>query len=268
MNRRYYLIVPMFLLITDLFILGGLTSIFTSGGLMLSAHAEDAKQIKVALYDASGTSGKGVSCVCTELGKYPGITVTKVKPDQIRADTLTNFDVVVFTGGSAGAQAKALGSIGRDKVKQFVERGGGYMGICAGAYLAMNGFDWGIPVLDADLVSEKWERGEGNVKIELTAKGHEILHDTNQLFEVHYENGPLLKPAKSGKLPDFETLAVFRTELAGHGSPVGAMVNTPAIVSGTCGKGRVIVISPHPEQSKGLEHFISDSIRWMATRPQ
>lgn len=221
------------------------------------------KSIKVALYDDRGSSGKGVPCVCTELGECAGVQVTKVSAAQIRGGVLKDFDVVVFTGGGASTQAKTLGDEGRANVRQFVENGGGYMGICAGAYLACNGFDWAVGVLDAQIVSPKWQRGMGTVEIELNPDGQKLLKQTGKNFEVKYENGPIITHGK-GSLPEFKTLAVYRTEKAENGSPVGAMVNSPAIVTSTCGKGRVIVISPHPEQSSGAESMIPAAIKWLA----
>lgn len=41
-------------------------------------------------------------------------------------------------------------------------------------------------------------------------------------------------------------------------------VGTPAIACGTCGEGRVIVFSPHPEQTKGLEWLVERAVRWTA----
>jgi hypothetical protein len=40
------------------------------------------------------------------------------------------------------------------------------------------------------------------------------------------------------------------------------MVNTPAIVSASFGRGRVVSISPHPEATNGLKSMIGTSIRW------
>jgi hypothetical protein len=42
------------------------------------------------------------------------------------------------------------------------------------------------------------------------------------------------------------------------------MINTPAIVSGSFGKGRVISVSPHPEATESLHSIIENSIRWVA----
>jgi glutamine amidotransferase-like uncharacterized protein len=230
------------------------------GAFVAAAHA---RPIRVALYQDSGAAGKGIPCVCTELGKSTDMTVQKVSGEQIRTGILKDFDIVVFTGGSASLQATTLGKEGRENVKQFVENGGGYMGICAGAYLACNGFDWAVGVLDAKTVSPKWQRGEGIVRVELTADGQKLLGQTNNTFELKYENGPIITHG-NGLLPEFKTLAVYRTEIAEHGSPVGAMVNSPAIVTSSCGKGRVVVISPHPEQSKGAESMIPAAIKWLA----
>lgn len=238
-----------------------LIALFCSTGLVAAA----AQPIRVALYQDTGASGKGVPCVCTELGKFEDMYVTKVSGEQIRNGILDKFDIVVFTGGSASAQAKTLGDQGRANVKNFVEKGGGYMGICAGAYLACNGFDWAVGVLDARTVSSKWQRGEGTVQIELTPEGQKLLGQTGKTFELKYENGPIITHNK-GALPAFKTLAVYRTEKAENGSPVGVMVNSPAIVTSTCGKGRVVVISPHPEQSEATESMIPAAIKWLSNK--
>lgn len=220
--------------------------------------------VRVALYDAEGSTGKGVPRVKELLGQEKDVELVIFKPEDIRAGKLAGFQVVMFTGGSGSKQAEAIGEEGRAKVKEFVEAGGGYIGICAGAYLACSGFSWGVKVLDAKTPSPKWRRGEGTVKLELTGRGREIFGTPVGQFNVRYVNGPLLVPAKVELLPDFEPLAFFRTELAKNDTPAGLMVNSPAIVSGTCGKGRVLVSSPHPEQTEGLEHFVPKAVRWVA----
>lgn len=224
--------------------------------------------IRVALYDAAGSTGKGVPRVTEILGKDKDVEVVAVKPEDIRAGKLAGFHVVMFTGGSGSKQAKAIGEEGRARVKEFVEAGGGYIGICAGAYLACSGFSWGVKVLDAKTASPKWRRGEGNVKLELTERGRAIFGAPAGQFDVRYVNGPILVPAGVELLPDFEPLAHFRTELAKNDTPVGVMVNSPAIVAGNCGKGRVLVSSPHPEQTPGLEHLVAKAVRWAAGKPE
>ena len=42
------------------------------------------------------------------------------------------------------------------------------------------------------------------------------------------------------------------------------MVNTPAIITGAFGKGRVLSISPHPESSKALRSMVARGIQWVS----
>jgi len=224
----------------------------------------DPKNIRVALFNDYGSFGKGIPR-CTELlGKAPGVTVTLVKPTLIREGGLKDFDVVIFTGGSGGKQAGTLGLIGREQVRRFIEAGGGYLGICAGNYLACDGFSWGLHILDAKTKSSKWARGEGDLKIEFTQKGREILGMPEGILDIRYANGPVFNPAEDSAIGDFETLAYFRSEFAKNGAPVGAQVNSPAMVIGSYGKGRVLCSSPHPEQQPGMEPFVERAVRWIA----
>jgi predicted deacylase len=221
---------------------------------------------RVAVYDAEGTGGVGAQRVTGQLGKQPDTIVARVCGADIRHGALDQFNVVVVPGGSGSRQAAGIGEDGRARIRKFVEDGGGYIGICAGAYLATSGFTWGLKILDAKTASPKWMRGTGMVKLELTGSGREVLVDRAGQFDCKYANGPILVPAQIESLPDYEPLAFFRTELAKNGTPVGLMVNSPAIVAGRCRKGRVIAISPHPEQTPGLEDFIPRAVAWVVNR--
>jgi predicted deacylase/putative intracellular protease/amidase len=219
---------------------------------------------RVALYDAGGSSGAGVPRVSEQLSRETNVTLALVGPEDIRGGVLGQFDVVMFTGGSGSQQAAALEESGRAQVKQFVENGGGFIGICAGAYLPCAGFSWGVKILDAKTKSPKWQRGNGTVKIELTDEGRAIFGDLKGTFDCRYAQGPILMPAQAAAVPDYETLAFFRTELAENDTPKGIMIDSPAIVAGRFGKGRVLAISPHPEQTAGLEQFVPRAVTWVA----
>jgi len=84
--------------------------------------------------------------------------------------------------------------------------------------------------------------------------------------EIHYANNPIIKPAERADLPAYESLAYFRSEVAEHDSPKGAMINSPAWARSTCGKGRVLISSPHPEQTGGMESWIEHAVRWVTGR--
>ena len=224
----------------------------------------DSKNIRVALFEDEGAFGLGIPRITEQLGKIRDIKVTKVSGKEIAAGTLKDFDVVIFSGGSGSKESAAIGDAGREEVRRFVREGGGYVGICAGAYLACTGFSWGVGVLNAKTVSSKWLRGKGDVDIEVTPLGKETTGLPVRKHVIRYANGPIIKPDTRDGIAPFETLAFFRTELAEHDSPKGVMIDSPAIVRGAFGKGRVISSSPHPEQTGGMEGFTEHAVRWVA----
>ena len=225
-----------------------------------------ATPVKIALYRGPGTGGKGPPNLLRLLNNETQSTITEVSPQEIQAGALTNFHVVIFAGGGASVQANALGDTGREAVRQFVGHGGGYIGICAGAYLATSGFSWSLHLINARTVSPKWQRGVGAVQMELTGPGRKILGNRTGELVVHYANGPIVKPLDEVSLPPYETLACFRTELAKNGTPVGVMVNSPALFSASYHQGRVLCISPHPEQTDGLEEMVTRAVHWVAPK--
>jgi putative intracellular protease/amidase len=227
--------------------------------LILGLGAAEVPVIKVAVYEDKGATGKGIPCVTEIMSRTHDIKLTRLKGADIAAGGLRGYDLVMFTGGSGSAEAAGLGEKGREEVRDFVRNGGGYVGICAGAYLACSGFEWGVGILNAKTVSSKWRRGQGEVKIEGEAFGQKLTERG-----VRYANGPIIKADVRKDLPAFETLVSFRTELAENDTPVGVMVNAPAMVRSSCGLGRVFTSSPHPEQTAGLEDLVVQAVRWTA----
>lgn len=57
-------------------------------------------------------------------------------------------------------------------------------------------------------------------------------------------------------------LAWFRSGVGVNGADPNTMVGTPACIRAAFGRGRVVILSPHPEKTKGAETFIAAAIRW------
>lgn len=220
--------------------------------------------LRVALYDDYGSFGKGVPRCRELLSHRADLKIESLSAEAVAQGRLREFHLVIFTGGSGGKQASTLGLAGRLEVRDFVQQGGGYLGICAGNYLACSGFSWGLGILDAKTKSSRWARGVGDLQIEAVGAGRSVLGLPAGLTQIRYANGPVFAPAGEPNVPDFETLALFRTEFAGNGSPPGAQIHSPAIVCGRFGQGRVLCSSPHPEQQAGMEGFVERAVRWLA----
>ena len=225
-------------------------------------------EMRVALYDGAGAGGRGIPALDKLLRDDPAVRLERVGPAEILAGALAQFDVLICPGGSASGQAKAITRPGREAVRRFVGNGGGYLGICAGAYLAASNYSWSLAILDADVIDRAhWKRGTGVVPVEQTAEGHRVLGRRPDPFEVRYANGPLFAAAERPDVPDYRVLARFRGEIAKNGAPRGVMVGTPALLAGRWGKGRVLVSSPHPESTQGLSpELIRRAILWTAGR--
>ncbi|RYX81940.1 biofilm PGA synthesis protein PgaB [bacterium] len=223
------------------------------------------RPLKVALYEGPGSGDSGVEAVSSRVAMIPGSVVTRLKPEEIGTTDLTPFDFVVFSGGSGSAQAKAIGDKGLQNVRTYVKNGGGYLGICAGAYLACSNYPWSLGILNAKTV-QPWLRGSAALQLELTEEGRTTFGDVKKPFFVRYHNGPVIQPDNKPDLPPYKVEAWFRTEAVREGNKQGLMVDTPAVVSGIYGKGRVLTISPHPEDSRGLENFVPHAMVWLSDK--
>src|ERR1043165_7694978 len=149
------------------------------------------QEIRVAIYNDVGVS-KGLDNLLQVLAKHPDLRVKQVKADDIRAGSLRDVDVLVHPGGTCGGQGKALGEEGREAVRTFVKNGGGYVGICAGAYLATNDYSWSLHILNAKVIDKAhWARGFGDVDIVLTKKGRDLLAVNDEKVTIYYHQGPL-----------------------------------------------------------------------------
>ena len=105
-------------------------------------------------------------------------------------------------------------------------------------------------------------RGKGDVKIEVTPAGEQATGTPAKETAIRYANGPIIQPAGRAEVPDYEPLAIFRSEIAENDTPKGVMIDSPAWARGTFGKGRVLISSPHPEQTDGMERWIANAVRW------
>ncbi|MET0262061.1 MAG: BPL-N domain-containing protein [Rariglobus sp.] len=231
---------------------------------IVAAPPAVSRTLSIAIYEGPGSGKGGVDNVSERASQIPGAKITRLTPEQVGTVDLSQFDIVAFSGGSGSGQARAIGEAGRANVKKFVENGGGYLGICAGAYLATSGYDWSLGILNAKTVSPKWQRGRTFVDLEVSKDGEAIIGATPEpTFKCRYNNGPIIASMGRTDIPAYTTVAWFRSEISENGSPEGVMINSPAAAYATYGKGRVFVISPHPENTPGLEHFVPRALLWL-----
>jgi hypothetical protein len=145
------------------------------------------------------------------------------------------------------------------------------MGVCAGAYLASSQrkHDLGLmPLTTVD--SAHWFRVDDGklVDVELTAAGMEIFGISRPNIRLVYENGPIFAPlaqdqGQVGLQGSCIPLAFFRSEVVAPGGERGVMIGAPAIVMSQYGRGFVIALSPHPEETPGFKQAELRALHWL-----
>ncbi len=147
---------------------------------------------------------------------------------------LDRFCVLIIPGGHTFKLLDNLGEASRQCIRSFVENGGGYIGICMGAYVAS---EIGLVKSLAIRVS-----GEYDVELNVVRPDHPVMKGYTGKVGMSYQNGPEMIPAERD-IP----LAVFPNHRA-------------AIVAGSLGEGRVVLFSPHPERSASNWAMIENAL--------
>ena len=131
------------------------------------------KPIRVAIFDGDGVGPSAIPLIAAiEKAKEHPFQISRITAAEIQSGKLAEVDVLVHPGGSGGGQGKALGEKGRKAVRDFVRQGGGYLGVCGGAYLATNDYEWSLNLIDAKVVDKRhWARGTGDVQLQLSKEG-------------------------------------------------------------------------------------------------
>ncbi len=231
------------------------------------ALPESQARARVALYDGPGLLGPSADDLVRALSFCDDVAVSRVSPAEIRSGSLGTVDLLVMPGGIAYDQSVALGSGGREAVREFVAEGGGYLGVCAGGYLAATGEPWKLGLIDARTVDGTgWRRGEGWVTVRLTLRGQGLLGMRRGLEGMYFQNGPLFAPADDPAIPDFRTVATFERDPEGTGLPCRSLEDQPAGIAGRYGLGRVFCFSPHPESGSYPRRVLFHAVRAAARR--
>ncbi len=219
----------------------------------------------VALYDAEGIGGTGPRnlerIVSSQL---PGAAVYRVCGEDIREGALAPAATAIFPGGSGGGIGRALEENGRKIVRDYVMGGGGYFGVCAGAYFAASGHGDYLHAIELKH-SQPWRRGRDVIDIELTPEGQKLFGTDKTVLTTRYANGPvfLAKDQEGSGDEQFQVLATFKTPSTDRGGAVREeMVGQAAIGARKFGDGRMLIVSPHPESHE--EHFdiVGRGIGW------
>ena len=153
-------------------------------------------------------------------------TVTSNELDAMSLDELADHGAIVWPGGYAGQMSSSLDRATRDRLKQAVrERGVGFVGFCAGAFIAVSpSTSWGLSLVEQETLDYYHLEDEG-VSYDMV----DVQMPGGEASNLVWWGGP--------KLPEFS------------GGVIGRYTDTqePAIAQTWAGNGLLVISGPHPE---------------------
>lgn len=96
----------------------------------------------VAIYADDGASEVGIASLLLRIKQQLGLAVKTVNAQDIVEGALNNCVMLVMPGGRDLPYCAKLNGKGNTLIRDFVAKGGIYLGICAGAYYACEALDF------------------------------------------------------------------------------------------------------------------------------
>jgi glutamine amidotransferase-like uncharacterized protein len=104
-------------------------------------YTRTSRKADVAVYAGAGTWEDSVRAV-QEMFRWMNYTVETVSAEYINNNGLEAFRILCIPGGDMYNYAQDISSKGKENIKEFIHNGGGYIGICGGAYFAAEKVFW------------------------------------------------------------------------------------------------------------------------------
>ncbi len=178
----------------------------------------------ILLFNGTGTSPNDVTAFETILkqGGYGYDTADSARLNAMSAEQLSAYRLLLIPGGNYQVMGRNLSPETTDRMRQAVQEGVNYLGICAGGLLAGKA-DVNSLNLTSGVTFDFYavvNRGIHKAAVPITCADMPVI-------EHYWEDGP---------------------QFTGWGNIVGRYPDeTPAVVEGTAGKGWVILCGFHPE---------------------
>lgn len=233
-------------------------------------------------FPGGGAWAEGLTAIKAMLDTY-GYTHEDITPTDINSSSLnlsSLYRMVIFGGGWAGGYNASVREAGFNNLRNFVADGGGYFGICAGAYFASDIImwkpDWLAPIevynyplnlfnglgLGAAVSIKEWNASTGctsgitkgaamtSIKID-----NSVLPGIDTVLNILYYGGPAFFPNPFSPISGYSVAATYTL-------PGDLLDGTPAMITYNYGNGKVFLSGPHPEVSFSNCSLSYDNATW------
>lgn len=233
--------------------------------------ATQTDKMRVAVFDGHGGAQTCIWEAVAAIKLDAEMEVRTITSADIANNVLDSLDAIIIPGGGGSRQYLNLGNENQRRIKDFVARGGGAVGICAGAYLFSDTPEYSCMQLNgAQAIDiEHDNRGHGMAKFTLTEEGKEFFPEVAErdtLYVMYYE-GPVFVPREGADI-QYETLAIMESDVHEQGdAPKNMTNNKPFFIGNKYGEGRVFSCIAHPEATPGMMWMIPRMVRWTLDKP-
>lgn len=253
----------------------------------VSANEYAPEVISIALYNGSGAC-RSCMMAMKNMFEWMNCNVTIIDEGIIIDGQLEGYDVLAVPGGEV---VYDVGQQGKANIQNFIRDGGGYLGICAGAYWAA---DYELWKANPDFPPPAYMVLGNESNLDLfpgVARGP--LEQINLFFTYAMPKINIVNhnhPITSGLPDQMQILYAGGCELLPYeGANVTILgtydaTGTPAIVAFEYGSGRVFITGPHPEFEEDSDRdgfppdlglsdpdsewpLLLNAVDWLAHRP-
>lgn len=196
----------------------------------------------IGIYSGEGSWSESVEALQNFMEHYDfqwlEFNSNDVSGDQI----YTDVDMIIFPGGFAAEYRYAIKD--HHKIRSFIENGGLFIGICAGAYYAASVFNWQKQAYDYPLNLfpgaaigpltglHNW----GDLAPLILSQDCKANADFDAEIGIYYYDGPYFKADSEDSI---KVVASY------------SLNEEAAVIAGSLGTGHYLLLGPHPE----LGHF-------------
>ena len=222
------------------------------------------KKVNVLIYAGIGATVESVRHATWSLRRLlgPNYAVVTVTGDQIvREPWTTSCALLVMPGGADLGYCRTLNGEGNRRIKQYVQMGGKYLGLCAGGYYGCAKCEFEVGKRGMEVVGDRelgffpgtcrglafpgfvYHSEAGTRAAELMVKKEALVAEGGavpETFRAYYNGGGVFVDAASYK--GVEVLASFTEKLE-----VDAGEGNAAIIYCRVGDGAAVLTGPHPE---------------------
>ena len=226
----------------------------------------ESRPLRAGVFVGVGSMGLSSTELIRYVARSPELDISFVDGEDMRNGALNSLDLFVMPGGMSGTIVGDMGPGGVANLKEFVRRGGAYVGMCAGNVILLEDeyrIAYGFGMVP---YSRYGSAGDAMTSMTLTDEGAKALEMEKGTFDVWYSGGPIMF-RRHDEVPDakIETWGIYASNITNEGW--GAhMVGNVSCIGGTYGMGRIAATACHPEFRHSADPLAKGLFRYAAGR--